>query len=164
MEFKKSLIDLPYQPEERPGIINDFIKYCRNKGKFIIDLDRIKSCYKYREVFSKTYMFMMVSNPRKFIAYQSGVNFQTDVSELFPWQIRHEKYFPCYFKALTEKLEHCDFCKIRGNKQNTKIVLICNFCLNGICQLCFEECTSVYYSRCNMFRCINCKQLNFWND
>lgn len=164
MKFKLTDLQLPYYPEERPHIINKFLSYCRNRGKLIIDLDKIKSCPRYREIFGKTYMFKMVEDPSKFVAYQSSVALYTDKGEVYPFQIRSEKYFPAYYKVLTETLENCDFCEIRGYKQNTKIVLICNFCCSNICQRCFEERTSVYYSRCNILRCLICKELNFWND
>ena len=164
MEFKLTEWELPYYREQRPHIINKFLSYCRNRGKLIIDLDKIKSCPKYREIFGKTYMNKMFNEPNRFISYQSSVSLETDSSRVCPWQIREERFFPCYFKVLTQKLENCDFCKIRGYKQTTKIHIICNFCLSEICQECFQEITSVYYSRCNMFRCIKCKQLNFWND
>ena len=164
MKFKLSDLELPYYPEERPEIIAKFLSYCRNRGKLIIDLDKIKSCRKYREIFGKTYMFKMVEDPSKFVAYQSSVALYTDKGEVYPFQIRSEKYFPAYYKVLTETLEQCDFCKIRGYKQTTKIVLICNFCTNTICHLCFEECTSVFFRYNNQFRCIKCKELNFWND
>ena len=164
MKFKLSDLELPYYPEQRPEIIAKFLSYCRNRGKLIIDLDKIKSCRKYREIFGKTYMFKMVENPSKFIAYQSSVALYTEKNELYPFQIRSEKYFAAYYKVLTEILIECKFCPIKGYKQNSNIHVICMYCNSEICRDCFDEITSVYYSRCNMFRCLVCKELNWWND
>jgi len=159
---------LPYYPEERPEIIEKFISYCRKRGKIVIFLDLVKSCSKYRGIFSRVYMNKMINDPNQFIAYQSSISFDTDHGEVYPFQIRSEKYFPAYYKVLTEKLIECKFCPIKGYKQMftkySKIHVICMYCNSEVCRNCFDEITSVYYSRCNMFRCLICKELNWWND
>jgi hypothetical protein len=162
MEFKTSTINLPFLTEERPEIINKFLSYCRNRGKTIINLDKIKYCKKYREVFGKIYMVKMISESSRFVAYQSGVALYTDVSELFPWQIRHEKFFGSYFKVLTENLKDCKFCSILGYKQTKKIVVICQNCHVEVCQDCYEEVSSTFFRYNNQFRCLICRELNFW--
>ena len=164
--FKKELILQNYMPEERPNIINKFIKFVRDKNKVIIDIDKIKNCKTYRAIFTNTYMMKLVTEPNKFVAYQSGIGFNTDNGELYSWQIKYEKFFETYYYVLTNKLleKSCRFCKIQGYRQTENIYIICMWCRAEICKDCFEECSSVYFRYNNQFKCLNCKEINWWDD
>lgn len=143
---------LPYQPEERPEIINKFISYLRQKNKIILELDRLKYCDKYRRVFTTTYLPKLITNPGKFISYQSGIGFDSEFGGVIrSWQVVSEKFFESYYYVLTNRLLN-----------DTHIV--CTWCCTEISKKEFEVLTSVFYRYTNHFRCPGCKNLNWWND
>ena len=145
-------------PKSKP-LINLFNKYLREKGKVIIDMDKIAECDSYKLFFYKCYMVELFQNPHKFVAYTSGTGWTTDTGELYTFQIRGEKWFNTYYYLLFNKvcMLDCKFCQLRNFKQSAEIVVICMYCCCSICEECFIERRDWYFTGNNQFRCLNCR-------
>jgi len=151
-------------PIKQP-LINSFNRYLRSRGKVVIDMDQIAYSDSYKIFFYKCYMVELFQNPHKFVSYTPGTGWTTDTGELYTFQIRGEKWFPTYYYLLFNKVTalDCKFCQLRDLTQITEIVVICMYCCCSICEDCFVERRDWYFTGNNQFRCINCRELNFWD-
>jgi len=150
---------------KKKELISLFHKYLRDQGKIVIDVDRLALCNSYKILFSKCYIYKFMTEPKKFITYQEGLGWSTDISELHTFQLKNEKFFPAYYKILFTKLleEKCKYCITQGLQQKTPIHFICMYCCSTICFDCWNECRNFYFSGNNQFRCKICGEMNFWD-
>jgi len=142
----------------REIIIKNFMKYLRERGKIVIELDSVIREPSYNQLFLKIYITELFTNPHKFVAYQSGIGFYSENTELKSYMLRDKKFFPTYFHLLFSKLENCSFCWRKDIK------VICMYCRTCICCECFYEWTSTFFVYNNQFRCRACRELNWWSD
>lgn len=141
----------------REVIIKNFMKYLREHDKIIIELDRLVREPQYRLLFTNIYLKKLCITPNKFVAYQLGVGFYSDTSELKSYMLKDNKFFPTYFHLLFGKIENCFFCC----KKDIKV--LCMFCRVSICSDCFYDWTSTFFTYNNQFRCRACRELNWWD-
>lgn len=142
----------------RESLVRSFIKYLRDNNKVVIELDRVLREPNYNQLFLKIHLVNLFNDPRRFVAYQSGIGFYSETTELKSYMLYHEKFFPTYFHLLFNKLENCSFC------WNKDVKIICMYCKASICSDCFYDWTSYYFTYNNQFRCRACQKLNWWKD
>lgn len=141
---------------KKEAIIKDFNKFLREKGKVIIDCDKMFLDKIYKAYIYKIYFWDLFRNPKRFVLYKVGGAWTTEFNTLYTWQVVYRNSFNTYYTSLFTDIEKtkCSFCN------NDKVYYMCGNCAAFLCRDCFEERINFYFRYNNIFRCRKCREIN----